>query len=101
MSNQGWKDSHDSVFNKDGSLAEGPLALVEVQGYVYEAKIVAARMASMLGDDASSRRLKAEAIELQRKFEEKFWSPDIGMYALALDGRKIVSTSDRATLTTH
>ncbi|CAA2142676.1 glycogen debranching N-terminal domain-containing protein [Hyphomicrobium sp. ghe19] len=88
LSNQGWKDSHDSVFNKDGSLAEGPLALVEVQGYVYEAKIVAARMASMLGDDASSRRLKAEAIELQRKFEEKFWSPDIGMYALALDGRK-------------
>ena len=88
LSNQGWKDSHDSIFNKDGSLAEGPLALVEVQGYVYEAKIVAARMASMLGDDALSRRLKAEAIDLQRKFEEKFWSPDIGMYALALDGRK-------------
>lgn len=88
LSNQGWKDSHDSIFNKDGSLAEGPLALVEVQGYVYEAKIVAARMASMLGDDALSRRLKAEALDLQRKFEEKFWSPDIGMYALALDGRK-------------
>jgi glycogen debranching enzyme len=88
LANQGWKDSHDAIFNKDGSLAEGPLALVEVQGYVYEAKNVAARMASMLGDDDLARRLKAEAAELQQNFEKKFWSPDIGMYALALDGRK-------------
>jgi glycogen debranching enzyme len=62
--------------------------LVEVQGYVYEAKNVAARMASMLGDDDLSRQLKAEAVELQKKFEDKFWSPEIGTYALALDGRK-------------
>lgn len=88
LSNQGWKDSHDAIFNRDGSLAEGPLALVEVQGYVYEAKNVAARMASLLGDDVLAYHLKAEAVELRQNFEKKFWSPDIGMYALALDGHK-------------
>ena len=88
LSNQGWKDSHDAIFNRDGTLAEGPLALVEVQGYVYEAKNAAARMARMQGDDNLALRLKDEAAALQKRFEEKFWSPEIGTYALALDGRK-------------
>ncbi|WP_045837604.1 amylo-alpha-1,6-glucosidase [Hyphomicrobium sp. 99] len=88
LSNQGWKDSHDAIFNKDGSLAEGPLALVEVQGYVYEAKNVAARMATMLGQDDLARRLQDEAAALQKNFEEQFWSPELGTYAVALDGRK-------------
>lgn len=88
LSNQGWKDSHDAIFNKDGELAEGPLALVEVQGYVYEAKWLAARMATMMGELDLARRLEEEAVTLQRKFEEKFWCPEIGTYAVALDGQK-------------
>lgn len=88
LANQGWKDSHDAVFNSDGSLAQGPLALAEVQGYVYSAKISAARMASMLGQDGLKHQLRQEASELQQKFEQNFWSPEIGTYALALDGDK-------------
>lgn len=88
LANQGWKDSHDAVFNSDGSLARGPLALVEVQGYVYSAKIAAARMASRLGEEALSLRLLGEAETLRRRFDEKFWQPDLGIYALALDGNK-------------
>jgi glycogen debranching enzyme len=88
LANQGWKDSHDAVFNTDGSLARGPLALVEVQGYVYSAKIAASRMAARLGDEALSRRLLEDATILQARFEEKFWQPDLGIYALALDVHK-------------
>ena len=87
LSNQGWKDSHDAIFNKDGELADGPLALVEVQGYVYQAKKLAARMATMMGEPEMARRLETEAVALQKKFEEKFWSPEIGTYAVALDGK--------------
>ena len=88
LANQGWKDSHNSIFNSDGSLAQGPLALVEVQGYVYAAKIAAARMASDLGDTALSLRLREQAEALQYRFEHGFWCDDIGTYALALDGKK-------------
>jgi len=88
LANQGWKDSHDAVFNSDGSLAEGPLALVEVQGYVYAAKIAASRMATILGDHDLADKLQKEAHELQQKFEQAFWSSEIGTYALALDGAK-------------
>jgi len=88
LANQGWKDSHDAVFNKDGELAEGPLALVEVQGYVFQAKQLAARMATIMGEPDLARRLEKEAVTLQQKFEEKFWSPEIGTYAIALDGQK-------------
>jgi glycogen debranching enzyme len=88
LANQGWKDSHDAVFNSDGSLAVGPLALVEVQGYVYAAKIAASRMATMLGNRDLADKLDTEARDLQRRFEQAFWSPEIGTYALALDGAK-------------
>jgi glycogen debranching enzyme len=88
LANQGWKDSYDSVFNSDGTLAQGPLALVEVQGYVYAAKIAAARMAEILGQREFADRLRSQAATLQQKFEQEFWSPEIGTYAIALDGAK-------------
>jgi glycogen debranching enzyme len=86
--NQGWKDSHDAVFHADGRLAEGPIALVEVQGYVYAAKRMAARCARRLGRDDEARKLEREADRLAAQFESAFWCPEIETYALALDGAK-------------
>jgi glycogen debranching enzyme len=88
LANQGWKDSHDAIFHADGRLAEGAIALVEVQGYVYAAKRMAARCARRLGRDTAARRLDAEASRLAERFETAFWCPEIETYALALDGAK-------------
>jgi glycogen debranching enzyme len=88
LTNQGWKDSHDSVFHADGSLAEGPIALCEVQGYVYSAKRHAAKLAHHLGERRLEARLTAEADELKQRFDEAFWCDEIGTFGLALDGRK-------------
>lgn len=85
---QGWKDSHDSVFHADGSLAEPPIALCEVQGYVYAAKRSAALIMQAMGNPERAESLNAEAESLRVKFEQAFWSEELGMYALALDGRK-------------
>ncbi|HET9643070.1 MAG TPA: amylo-alpha-1,6-glucosidase, partial [Burkholderiaceae bacterium] len=85
---QGWKDSHDSVFHADGSLAEGPIALSEVQGYVYAARLAAARLARALGDDALANRLEQQALALREQFEAVYWCDDLQTYALALDKRK-------------
>lgn len=86
--NQGWKDSHDAVFHRNGDLATGAIALCEVQGYVYSARRYAAALARELrrGEFAESLERRAEA--LREKFESVFWSEQIGMYALALDGAK-------------
>ena len=86
--NQGWKDSHDSIFHADGRLATGPIALCEVQAYVYAAKEGAALMARMLGDHARADELGEAAYELRRRFERDFWCEELGVYALALDGDK-------------
>lgn len=86
LRNQGWKDSSDAIFRADGSLVDGQVALCEVQGYVYEAKRYAARLARLVGKDAVSQRLSEEAATLQARFEEAFWCEDIETYALALDG---------------
>jgi glycogen debranching enzyme len=88
LANQGWKDSHDAVFHADGRLAEGAIALVEVQGYVYAAKRMAARCARRLGLDFAADRLDTEATRLAERFEAAFWCPDLDTYALALDGDK-------------
>jgi glycogen debranching enzyme len=88
LANQGWKDSVDAIFHADGRLAEGPIALAEVQGYVYAAKGLASRCARRLGRIEDADRLDAEAIELARRFEAAFWCPEIETYALALDGTK-------------
>ncbi len=86
--NHGWKDSYDSVLHADGSLAEGPIALVEVQGYVYEAKLRIADVYQALGDAARADRLRSEAAALRAAFNEAFWDADGGFFALALDGHK-------------
>jgi glycogen debranching enzyme len=88
LANQGWKDSHDAIFHADGQLAEGEIALAEVQGYVYAAKRMAARCARRLGRDDAARQLDAEAEKLAERFEAAFWCPEIETYALALDGAK-------------
>jgi glycogen debranching enzyme len=86
--NQGWKDSFDSVFHANGDLAEGPIALCEVQAYVYGAWKEAAFMAQRLGlrSDWGKYELRAEYI--RARFEESFWCEELGTYALALDGKK-------------
>jgi len=86
--NQGWKDSADSIFHADGTLAEGPIALCEVQGYVYQARRAAARLARALGMPAEAERQELRAEDLRRRFERAFWLPELGTYALALDGEK-------------
>ncbi|MCY1069908.1 amylo-alpha-1,6-glucosidase [Nannocystis sp. RBIL2] len=85
---QGWKDSHDAVFHADGSPAEGPIALCEVQGYVYAACQGGARLAELLGDEGRARILRARAERLRARFDEAFWCDDLEGYALALDGGK-------------
>ncbi|HEX2530407.1 MAG TPA: amylo-alpha-1,6-glucosidase [Burkholderiaceae bacterium] len=86
--NQGWKDSNDSVFHRNGELAPAPIALCEVQGYVYEAKLRAAQLASLLDEPELARELTQAAHLLKIRFNEAFWCEEIGTYALALDGQK-------------
>lgn len=88
LRNQGWKDSDDSIFYPDGTLAEPPLALCEVQGYVYEAKVLAAQMAEALGHTDHAAMLREQAATLRERFQQAFWCDDLGVYALALDGDK-------------
>jgi glycogen debranching enzyme len=85
---QGWKDSHDSVFHADGTLAEGPIALCEVQGYVYGAFQAAAEMAAALGERARADVYRRKAEILRARFAEKFWDQELGTFVLALDGSK-------------
>ena len=85
---QGWKDSNDSIFHADGTLAQGPIALSEVQGYVYAAWLRAAELSGVLGDDQQAESFRLRAATLKRDFERAFWCDDISTYALALDGRK-------------
>jgi glycogen debranching enzyme len=86
--NQGWKDSYDSIFHADGSLANGPIALCEVQGYVFAAKTQAAKLAHRMGEYDLEIKLRGEAQTLRRNFEAAFWCEELGTYALALDGGK-------------
>jgi glycogen debranching enzyme len=85
---QGWKDSQDSVFHADGTLAEAPIALCEVQGYAYAALSGAAMLAQALGRTERASGLTARAAALREAFDRAFWLDDLGTYALALDGAK-------------
>jgi glycogen debranching enzyme len=85
---QGWKDSDDAVFHANGQLAEGPIALCEVQGYVYAALRAGARLGLQLGLEPRAKELARRAEKLKRRFDRVFWCEDLGTYALALDGRK-------------
>ena len=88
LANQGWKDSYDAIFHADGRLAEGYIALSEVQASVFAGKHLAARCALRLGLVDRARQLEADAQRLAERFEEAFWCDDLGTYALALDGAK-------------
>jgi glycogen debranching enzyme len=88
LANQGWKDSYDAIFHADGRLAQGHIALAEVQGYVFAGKRLAALCAMRLGFAERARQLEAEAQRLAERFEEAFWCEELGTYALALDGTK-------------
>lgn len=85
---QGWKDSHDSVFHTDGRDATGAIALCEVQAYVYEAKLRAAKLAEALGYSEKASELTLQARALRRRFERAFWCEKRSTYALALGGEK-------------
>jgi glycogen debranching enzyme len=88
MRNQGWKDSNDAVVHADGRLAEPPIALAEVQGYVYLAKERMADVYEALGQRERARELLAQAEELRRRFNEAFWMEDERYFAMALDADK-------------
>ena len=88
LASQGWKDSTDSVSHADGSLATGPIALCEVQGYAYAARRAGAELARMLGHSARAAALHGAAEHLRQQFEQMFWDPDLDSYVLALDGDK-------------
>jgi glycogen debranching enzyme len=85
---QGWKDSHDSVFHADGTMADAPIALCEVQAYAYGAHVAAATMATALGHTGVAQTHGQRAERLRAAFEEAFWCEELGTYALALDGKK-------------
>ena len=85
---QGWKDSYDSIFHADGSLADAPIATCEIQGYAYQAWLGAARLARVRGEMKASREWRARARRLRSRFDDAFWCDDIGTFALALDGGK-------------
>ncbi len=86
LANQGWKDSYDSISHADGTLATGPIALCEVQGYVYAARRAAAQIARELGEEGRAAELDAGADLLRAAFEARFWSERLQSYVLALDG---------------
>jgi glycogen debranching enzyme len=86
--NQGWKDSSDAIRDRAGRGPTMPVALAEVQGYVFDAKRRMAALASVRGDDEMARRLLAEAETLRARFEDAFWVEDQRYYAMALDGER-------------
>ncbi|MEJ5255801.1 MAG: glycogen debranching N-terminal domain-containing protein [Acidimicrobiales bacterium] len=86
--NQGWKDSWDGVTHADGRIAEPPIALCEVQGYVYAAYVARAHLASEAGDTATAERYGRKAAALREAFNRDFWLEDRGWYAMGLDAHK-------------
>ncbi|MFH0702819.1 MAG: amylo-alpha-1,6-glucosidase [bacterium] len=85
LRNQGWKDSHNSIVYSNGDLAEPPIALVEVQGYMYAAKIRLAELAGYMGENNLKIKLLGEAQELKDRFHKDFWMEDLQFYAMGLD----------------
>lgn len=86
--NQGWRDAGDAVVHADGAVAKGPVALAEVQGYVYYAKRRLAAIYGQLGDVERAERMAQEARDLKQRFNERFWMEDEQFFAMALDGEK-------------
>lgn len=88
IANQGWKDSADSVIHSNGDYAEAPIALVEVQGYVYQALTRLAPIFKSLGHEEQAEVMEKDAAQLRTRFEEDFWMNDEQFYAIALDKDK-------------
>jgi glycogen debranching enzyme len=88
LTHQGWKDSDDAVFHADGLPAQGPIALCEVQGYVYAARRAGAALADVLGRRERADTLARQAEDSRERFEQAFWCEELSTYALALDGNK-------------
>lgn len=86
LANQGWKDSTDSVFHADGTFPVGPIALVEVQGYVFAASLAMAELCRMRGDLRQWERWTRAAERMRGSVEQAFWNETRGFYAMALDG---------------
>lgn len=105
LRNQGWKDSEDAISHENGEIATGPIALCEVQGYVYAAKSAAASIAQALGESELGESLLRDCKTLAQRFDEAFWDPDLGTYVLALDGSKrpcrVVASNAGHTLITR
>ncbi|CAJ36023.1 amylo-alpha-1,6-glucosidase [Methanocella arvoryzae] len=85
LSNHGWKDSKEAISRSDGTLARPPVALSEVQGYFYMAKVYMAILFERLGEREIARRLIHDAHEIKRKFNQHFWMSEKGFYAQAID----------------
>jgi glycogen debranching enzyme len=88
LAQQGWKDSHDSVFHADGRMADAPIALCEIQGYAYAARMAAATLADRLDLPDRAHLLREQADALRARFDEAFWIDELGTYGIALDGEK-------------
>ena len=88
LANQGWKDSADSVFHADGSMALSPIALVEVQGYVYAACGAMATLAQLRGDLVSAQHWNDRAQDMRTRVESQFWMEDEQFYGIALDAQR-------------
>jgi glycogen debranching enzyme len=88
LANQGWKDSVDSVFHADGRLAEGPIALVEVQGFAYAARLAMADLAERRGMHDRAAQWREAAARLRAAVEARFWIEELGTYGIAIDGKE-------------
>lgn len=104
LRNQGWKDSFDAISHADGRLAEGPIAIVEMQAYAYGAWHAAAHICEHRGDTAAAKQWRERAQDLRHRFDKTFFDEDLGTYILALDGDKqpcrvVASNAGHALLT--
>ncbi|HLW16425.1 MAG TPA: glycogen debranching N-terminal domain-containing protein [Actinomycetota bacterium] len=88
LDNQGWKDSFDGILHEDGSIAEAPIALAEVQGYVYDAKRRIGELAHALGHEDIGKQLEHEAADLKERYNRDFWMNEHNTYAVGLDANK-------------
>ncbi|HEV2685026.1 MAG TPA: amylo-alpha-1,6-glucosidase, partial [Actinomycetota bacterium] len=88
LDNQGWKDSFDGILHADGSIAEAPIALAEVQGYVYDAKLRIGYLARALGHQDIGEQLEHEAADLKERYNRDFWMNEHNTYAVGLDANK-------------
>jgi len=95
LSNQGWKDSGNSIAHSDGTFAEPPIALVELQGYVYKAWLSAAYLERSVGNHTTAEELEKKAYDLKNRFNQAFWMPERNYYAIALEkgGRQVDSVA--------